>query len=837
MRKLCLLLCLFVAVSCVFADNYDLFFHDDGVHGLCIGTNRYGVNRRNAMDSEKCELSLHNDIRIRVVKPQSNPNKKLGFDLVRPFFILDGIYLGMDSLRTLESFHEEALQFGLTDLLVELGYTPVLVQFAETVRRPLTYNAANFTRLLHFVNDNKFFGFPNKMVDGMIVLGISQGGVLGRYGAYKYDVSRKASEAPIRIYGSLDSPHQGAVMPKGLFYTINFWATYGGSADAEKFFDLLRGPGSSELMVTNMVLKDSVELDSVVNDFSNKRFLYGEYRKAAEYKKYPSILIAQGQLKGSSPLHPTVYYKLNRLASKFGIVLGRAQSVMQVGGDEKEDLIAYNRVYKMSDKDEEKTIKSSKTFDFVQGSTYPFARTIYRSLRNGFESAMPVEMEQKIVGSTSISLSTFWDADTLIQGSSTFIPTTSALDLICSNGLSIWNDCAFTAKDSDISFEQPGALSSGTAVYAVDPTHPRYEEPISGRHIELPVHSDGTIDTVVLQGMQVDIWRFLCEVAKYDYDETKHAFRNELLTGVFEPKASCMDLTKVPEIIRISGFRNVKSFGYARFDYNKIASEINEDVTFDVPAGWHKVAVFDNGAGIQSDVEFVVDVTVNRANSSWMKAELILNRAKDGPSQLQLQEISIPVDGKKHTLRWPMSFSDGALSKYRWLRLVLNSDGGNVTISKPRFEKTAINASEPSVIMVPVIYPNTFVTSYPMASTTLQPYHDGYASGLKADFRLISSSFFMNFGERKNLNNYTNLKVTYWPGTCQKTSVYFDSFTKGKVSLKDGSVDGIFIGKRIPLASIIDTEVTPNHGFSASRLVFQSTKSGESCVIKDVTLE
>lgn len=841
MKRVILLFSLVALIGNAFAKNYDLFFHDDNAHGLCVSQLPHDLYRRNINDLETCAVSLSNDVRVRVVNPQINKDQKYGFDVVRPIFILDGIYLSTDTLRNLDGFHEETLQFGLTDVLTELGYTPILVQFSETVRTSLIENAMHFANLLHFVSENKFFGFPNKMEDGMIVFGISQGGVIGRYGAYTYDVIRKVTDAPIRLFGSLDSPHQGAIMPKGLFYTINFWAKNGGSSDAEAFSDLVSGPGASDLLITNVV--DSVAEEKVyAENFSDGRFLFGEYRKAAEYKKYPSVLISQGQIKGTLPIHSKVYYKLNRKASKLGVVVGRAQS--EIGDALLNDghLIAFNRIYRMMDDDIKSTISDSLSYDFVQGSTYPFAKKMYESLRSGFEDAMPEGMRQDLPSSfglnAQISLATSWDEDTLMQANSTFIPTTSALDLRCENDFSMRKHCAFSSTYSDVFSENSGDKNSAISRYAVDVSHPRYKESISGRHIELPVHSSGAIDTTVLHGMQVDIWRFLCEVAKNDYDETKSTFRNESLTGIFDPKADCMDLSYMPEILRYGGFKNVKTFAYARYDYNKVATELDESVSFDVPAGWHKVAVFDNGTPITLNGNFVVDVRVDNAKSSWMKAELMLATNKSGSGQLQLQELNVPVDGAVHTLKWNIDFAENASSHYRWLRLVLNSDGGSVTFSNPRFERNVANAEIPPSIESPIVFPNEFVQFFPWAeSTILLPYSDALGLGLNANFKAIGAGFYMDLSGKKSLNNYRNVKILYWPGTCQGTSVYFDSFRKNMVSLKNGVAVGLLEGKTIPLSSIINTSITPNGELAASRLVFQSTKNEEQCFIHDVILE
>ena len=125
----------------------------------------------------------------------------------------------------------------------------MLVQFAQTVRTSLETNARAFASLLSFLNANTLISFPNRRGDGFVVLGISQGGIIGRYGSYLYDSIRTAADAPVRFYASLDSPHQGAVMPRGLISTIDFWANKAGIASAEAFYDLISSPGARDLLL------------------------------------------------------------------------------------------------------------------------------------------------------------------------------------------------------------------------------------------------------------------------------------------------------------------------------------------------------------------------------------------------------------------------------------------------------------------------------------------------------------------------------------------------------------------------------------------------------------
>ena len=773
------------------------------------------------------------EVKIRIINPQLDESQNFGYNLVRPFFILDGIYLGTDEVRSLSDMQEEVERFGIIDPLVELGYTPILVQFAETVKKSLEENAKNFASVLRFMNSNSLFGFENKLTDGLVVLGVSQGGVLGRYASYLYDKQRnKMTDAPIRLYASLDSPHQGAIMPLSLYYTINYWAEEGGSADAEAFKDLIDGPGASGLLLHQKKCENSkCSKYKYEVDTSTKRFLFGEYRKAAEYKGFPSVLVAQGQLKGKSPVHSDTYFSLNRYAKKYGSVIGRAESKLYSYTDGK-NAIAKNRIYEFPGDIVEESPKAWATYDFVQGSTYPFAETMYNGLRNGMLDAMPKGMKQKVLF-VSIDIDTGWDEDSLMQKNSTFIPTASAMDMNCNGKLAMTDNCAFTQSHSGFPFTNPGSKSSADAVYAVDATHPRYKESISGRHIELPASQKLKSDSSIVNGLQVDMWRVLCELANHDYDGANKEFRNERLSWYFKPNANCMDQEKMPAFLKKDGYVQKKYFAYSRYDYKAEATEQNKNVTFDVPAGWHKVAIFDNGDDLSEGAEFQVDVKVNSSKGNWMKAELLLLKSKFGSGQIQLQEVPVAVDGKNHTLHWKLPAGEGSLKSYHWIRLVLNSDGGNVTISNPVLTRTVEGSKKTYDKISETLYPNSSHQFAPWTSfVSVAPYADALGSGVALQYQNPNGGAYMDLGDEKSADAYSKLQVYYWPGTCQGTGVYFDSYESGMQLLRDNpTADGNFLVKEIPLSDIIDTKITHDYRKIASRLVFRSVQGAEKCLV------
>jgi len=824
--------------SSAFATTHNFHFFDQEAIGNCITKgNTSFFSSCLSTSGNKIRKAVSPQVRLRIIDPIVDESVDYKIALSRPIFILDGIHLSTDEARTLDQFQQETEAFGIPGILKNLGYTPILVQFSETVRKSLQDNAHAFYKLLEFLNDNKNISFPNKQEDGFIVLGISQGGIIGRYGAYLYDIAREKTDAPIRLYASLDSPHQGAVMPRGLISTIDFWANEAGIASAEAFNDLITAPGARDLLLYDTEAGNGTyEIKT-----GKERFLFGEYRKAANYKGFPAVLVAQGQFKGKDNKHENRYYSLNRAAKRSGEPWGRAESAMNTTTDSSMEF-SHNHVYEFLSQNETSSTKGTTSLDFIQGSTYPFARTMYNSLREGMMDAIPDDMSYSIevfgMNLYTIKFDNVWDADTLYQAHSTFIPTASAIDLLCDGDLAIRNGCASSMSHKGFSFENPGAYSTAKSAYAVDPSHPRFEEPISGRHIESPVDSEGNTDSLVLKGMQTDIWRILCEVAKADYDSVNREFRNVKLTGMFSPSTRCMDIAKMPEVIANGGIVQSKKFGYIRYDYNKNATEIDEEVSFALPSGWQRVSTIDNAKDVPEGAILELEIKVENPKSNWMKAELLLTPNKSGGGQVQLEEQKVVQDGMFHTLRWQMPTAKGSMAKYRWFRLVLNSNGAQVTIRNPKLLTTFMTFSEkPANIKSASLFPSSYTLVSWNSSTTIQAGKVQNVDATTFTFRDRHAGVHLDFGGTFSLDNFKELKVEYLGNTCQGSELYFGTASHGKVNLGNKTVQNEFVNKVLPLSEIINTSVTAGNGFSASRLTLQALKQGETCVIRSIRLQ
>lgn len=760
---------------------------------------------------------LRERVRIRIIEPVSSAQKP-GFKLERPFLIVDGIHLDPDSPRSLSDFEAEANAYGFPSVLKSLGYTPILVQFPQTVSVSLSTNSNVFAAMLLTLAKQNLIPWPTSLSDGFVILGISQGGILGRYGAYRYDTLREKGAPKVRLFVSLDSPHQGAVVPRGALATIQFWAERGIDS-AENFYDLLSNPGAEELLL----YATKPPFDSST---SSSRWLFGEYRYAAEYAGFPSILLSEGQIRGKNNGSENFYFQLNREASKLGKTLGRGESsIAHTSLDSK--TYAHNHYYKFPGKSYTVTQKGKTPFDFVQGSTYPFGEFLYQSLRDGMKEAIPDKMKQKLLVG-SLTLSTHWEKNELSQESSTFIPTTSALDLKCDNDLSVRKKCVETQTEKSLSWEAPGKVTSARAIYAVDNLHPRAKENISGKHIEAPNGKEN-----VLKGIQTDLWRLLCEVAKADYDEEKKSFRNEYLTGFFSPTTSCMDNSKMPALIQQAGVLTEKKFNYARYPFSSKADETQNEVHFTLPAGWQKSVLLDYGEGLPANSIIEAEIKLSEANANWFKAELLLTPQKNGGTPIQLEEKSLSPDGEYYTVRWQLPALESALARYRYAHIILNSAGGKASIKNIRILLNASIYETPAPIRFSKVYPSSSVRVIPWSEKTILK----ESESLYLKWQKKYDGVFFNFGKYYNLGAYQKLKISYTPGTCQGVRVYFDVLGKSLERLGEGKLLKEREEKEFSLENLIDRNWTPGGTLSASRLILQGELDNESCEVHSILLE
>jgi hypothetical protein len=224
---------------------------------------------------------------------------------------------------------------------------------------------------------------------------------------------------------------------------------------------------------------------------------------------------------------------------------------------------------------------------------------------------------------------------------------------------------------------------------------------------------------------------------------------------------------------------------------------------------------------------------------NWMKAELLLTQRKNGGHQVQFAEQDVPQDGLFHTIRWQLPSGEGALKGFRWFRLVLNSKGGIVTLRRPRLVMNANSSEEiPAAIPSAKIYPNASYRPVPWSDTVVvKDYSDGLGVGVAFEFKSYQDGAYLDLKKPYSMDAYKSLKVEYWPGTCQSTTIFFDAKSKKNVNIGNSSLQNGFVVKILPLQDLINTDVTPKGSLSASRLGLQAMKSNERCVVHSISLE
>ena len=785
-------------------------------------------------------------VQIRFKNVGISSNASSGMKISHPILLIDGINLST-SPTSLQAFDDD-LQFGddkknkktryIIDMFTKLGYTPILVQFGNTTQKSTKDNATIFSALLKFLATTNMFQWDNANAEKFQMVGFSQGGVIGRYGAYLYDKDR-GSLPGVRLLLTFDSPHQGAVLPRGLLATIDFWANNGGGDAAKTYLEMLKNAGVNDLLIYDTKNTDFNP------DVTSNRWLFNEYRNAATYKGFPTVMISDGLLQGKSNKSAnTDYYNLNRWAEKGGSSWGRASSVISYSTTPT-GIYSENHVYAYLDKDIPEAKYGESKWDLVQGSSYPFPKTLFNLFEPAFKKQIPDNFSE---GWAIFSLDFHgkWESDNLNTPSTSFIPTVSALDMQCNGDIAVRDGCAFsqtepTANDWE---ENPGTITTGKSIYAVDETHPDFAQAEGLYH--------------VFGANPLDLWRMYCEVMKSDVENG--TFENSTLNGKMDPAQSCMSQDLIP-----SWFRDeykgalATSFPRIRWAYNASQND-KEDASFSVPAGWNKVAVFArNEEMVAGDV---ISVTLKVSDiGNWAKLDFVLLQSPSGTGWTQLGERSVTCDGEFYTYSWTVPSWVHSGSGYAWAYLVVNSSTeGNVQVQSVRIahNSSASTPTEASQSMTqPQIYPgNNSEWTLGSWGNPNPNYSDGNGTGMDLNFSKYGDGILWYANTPLTSGTYSSLKVTYWGGTCTRTGIYFDQNTYLTAACAEnpqcrGSGDSkkenfVLLGDPFAPKNTIQTAtiqflaingwgtISPVH-----RLVFQALGAGQvdDCIIQSVQFQ
>jgi hypothetical protein len=174
--------------------------------------------------------------------------------LDKPIILIDGYDPG-DLIGTTDLYG--ALSFGgqnMGDILRAEGFdivilnAPLYTTDGKDIDGGSDYiqrNAMVLVALIDLLNSQKVGD------EELVVLGVSMGGLIGRYGLAYMEQNSLPTET--RLYISFDSPHRGANLPISLQYFINYLAQVGGDPDATAIVGSLNSPASKEMLYDHLV--------------------------------------------------------------------------------------------------------------------------------------------------------------------------------------------------------------------------------------------------------------------------------------------------------------------------------------------------------------------------------------------------------------------------------------------------------------------------------------------------------------------------------------------------------------------------------------------------------
>lgn len=148
--------------------------------------------------------------------------------IVNPVLILEGLDFdeGTDDEVTARSLFEQLDGNQFLAPLVATGHDIITLNFQRSTS-DIFQNGAFVSGVLEYLSSR----MPVASTNGIKVIGLSMGGLVGRIAVKQYEDKRGTTAGsalkPIDLYLSFDSPHQGANVPYSVRTVINQWATNG----------------------------------------------------------------------------------------------------------------------------------------------------------------------------------------------------------------------------------------------------------------------------------------------------------------------------------------------------------------------------------------------------------------------------------------------------------------------------------------------------------------------------------------------------------------------------------------------------------------------------------
>ena len=152
----------------------------------------------------------------------------------RPLVIIEGLDLSSRDFGDFgrsqfeDVLRSPALRGGpdLWELFLDKGFDFYLVDFKSFDHR--IEDLATLLRLALFQGPENIWSTRTSQSEPFVILGASIGGVIGRLALSQAD--QGGVNHHTRLFGSLDSPHKGAIIPLDIQAFVYFWSAYGSGA-------------------------------------------------------------------------------------------------------------------------------------------------------------------------------------------------------------------------------------------------------------------------------------------------------------------------------------------------------------------------------------------------------------------------------------------------------------------------------------------------------------------------------------------------------------------------------------------------------------------------------
>jgi hypothetical protein len=343
----------------------------------------------------------------------ANKDKKI----VKPLYFWTGFDTGTSStamlstpLDLLETSSEELFAANYDSFLkiaLDNGYDIVTIDW-DNPRDYIQNNGYLAATLIHHIND----AFPNA-ADGAIVTG-SMGGLIARWATLfmENDKEEFFGAHQLKNIITLDTPHEGAVMPLAMQYAVDYIAfrACGRGEEAVKGRKVIQSPAANQMLVQQFTHRWKHQSEPKHHD--ERTILLKEFKKWGEYPKASGLKLyavsngsknglGQTNVKGTETLMPGGLLLSGELPGTLWIKHLKASPNFPKRSDIGHEVLDLHIVARAAWK---ATIHKSLPYDSCPGGHWDFISSIKNSLSK--EAKMPFQNTCFIPTVSSVGIKT-----------------------------------------------------------------------------------------------------------------------------------------------------------------------------------------------------------------------------------------------------------------------------------------------------------------------------------------------------------------------------------------------------------------------------------------------